>query len=248
MLRRNALPRRSGAIALRPSTGISVIVADADQFVRAGTRVLLEESGFEVVAEAADASTAIAEAIARRPAVCLLDQDLPGGAVVATREVASLLPDTAVVIVAGSVDRDAVLDALRAGAQGYLLKSGDGSALPQALRSAAAGEAVMSRLLVSTVLGALGENGDSHATLADGRDVQLTAREQDVARLLPAGMETAEMAATLGIAPPTVRRHVSTLLHKLGARDRDVAVALLVTGREPRRRGSLGTRVRREGA
>ncbi len=214
-------------MALRPSTSITVLLADADQFVRAGTRVLLEESGFDVCAEAADADEAIAKAAARRPDVCLLDQDLPGSCLDATREISGRLPNTAIVILGSAIDRDGVLDALRAGAQGYLLESSDGSALPQALRSAAAGEAVISRRLVTTILGALDEDEDSHATLADGRDVQLTARELDVARLLPRGMQTAEMAAELGIADATVRRHVSSLMRKLGASDRAVAVALL---------------------
>ena len=218
---------------IRPAT-IAVVIADADQFVRAGVRVLLEESGFDVRAEAADAAEAIAAATAQRPAVCLLDQELPGGSLDATREILKRRPGTAVVIIGAAVDRDGVLDALRAGAQGYLLASSDGSALPQALRSAAGGEAVISRRLVTTILGALDEDDESHATLADGRDVQLTARERDIARLLPKGMSTSEMAAVLGIATVTVRRHVSALLRKLGTDDRAVAVQLL-SGTRPRR-------------
>ncbi len=210
-----------------PPGTITVLVAEADQFVRAGIRVLLEESGLEVCAECADAAEAVAGAVAQRPDVCLLDQELPGSSLEATREISKRLPGTAVVIIGVAVDRDGVLDALRAGAQGYLLESSDGAALPQALRSAAGGEAVISRRLVTTILGALDESGELHATLADGRDVRLTARELDIARLLPAGMPTAEMAAVLGIAAVTVRRHVSTLLRKLGAPDRTVAVELL---------------------
>jgi len=217
---------------MRP-VAVTVLVADADQFVRAGIRVLLEESGFDVRAEAADAAEAITEATAQRPDVCLLDQELPGSSLNATREISKRVPGTAVVIIGASVDRDGVLDALRAGAQGYLLESSDGSTLPQALRSAAGGEAVISRRLVTTILGALDEDGESHETLADGRDVQLTARERDVARLLPKGMATAEMAAVLGIATVTVRRHVSTLLRKLGAPDRAVAVELLARSGRP---------------
>ena len=218
---------------LRPAT-VSVLVADADQFVRAGIRVLLENAGFDVRAEAADAAEAIVAAAAQQPAVCLLDQELPGGSIEATREILRRRPGTAVVIIGASVDRDGVLDALRAGAQGYLLESSDGSALPQALRSAAGGEAVISRRLVTTILGALDEDDESHATLSDGRDVQLTARERDVARLLPKGMSTSEMAGVLGIATVTVRRHVSALLRKLGTDDRAVAVELL-SGSRPRR-------------
>jgi len=227
------------AVALRPShqkrhARVSVLIADADQFVRAGIRVLLEEAGFDVRAEAADAAEAVAEAAAQHPDVCLLDQELPGSSLDATREILNRRPGTAVVIIAATVDRDGVLDALRAGAQGYLLASSDGSALPQALRSAAGGEAVISRRLVTTILGALDEDGESHATLADGRDVQLTARERDIAQLLPKGMSTSEMAAVLGIATVTVRRHVSALLRKLGTDDRAVAVELL-SGTRPRR-------------
>jgi len=205
----------------------TVLVADTDQFVRAGIRVLLEEHGFAVCGEAGTAGEAIAAALARRPDVCLLDQELAGGSLTATREISDRLPGTAVVILGASVDRDGVLDALRAGAQGYLIKSLDGSAIPQALRSAVSGEAVISRRLVTMLVGALGEQGAFDATLADGRVVQLTAREWDVARLLQQEMSTTQMSGVLGIAPVTVRRHVSTLLRKLGAADRATAVELL---------------------
>ena len=205
----------------------TVLVADTDQFVRAGIRVLLEEHGFTVCAEAGTAAEAIAGATARRPDVCLLDQDLAGGSLAATREISERLPATAIVILGVSVERDGVLDALRAGAQGYLIKSVDGSALPQALRSAVSGEAVISRRLVTMLVGALGEHGEFDAALADGRVVQLIAREWDVARLLRQEMSTTQMSGVLGIAPVTVRRHVSTLLRKLGAADRATAVELL---------------------
>jgi len=205
----------------------TVLVADTDQFVRAGIRVLLEEHDFKVCAEAGSAGEAIAAAIARRPNVCLLDQELAGGSLAATREIVERLPGTAVVILGASVDREGVLDALRAGAQGYLIKSLDGSAIPQALRSAVSGEAVISRRLVTMLVGALGEHGELDAPLADGRVVQLTAREWDVARLLRQEMSTTQMSGVLGIAPVTVRRHVSTLLRKLGAADRATAVELL---------------------
>ncbi len=110
---------------------------------------------------------------------------------------------------------------------GYLIKSLDGSTLPQALRNAVSGEAVISRRLVTMLVGALGEHGAFDATLADGRVVPLTAREWDADRLLQQRMSTTQMAGVLGIAPVTVRRHVSTLLRKLGAADRATAVELL---------------------
>jgi len=205
----------------------SVLIADTDHYVRAGIRVFLEDSGFDVCAEAGDAEHAIAAALDVRPDVCLLDQDLTGSSVVATREICRRLPHAAVVIMGGSVDRDGVLDALRAGAQGYLSKDVDGQGLCHALRGAAAGEAVIPRRLVTTILGALDEDDESHATLADGRDIRLTARERDVARLLQKQMSTAEMAAALGIAAVTVRRHLQSLLRKLGTSDRAVAARLL---------------------
>ena len=205
----------------------TVLVADSDHFVRAGIRVFLQDAGFSVCAEARDADEAIALATARRPDVCLLDGELAGGSVVATREISRRLPHAAVVVMGRAVDRDGVLDVLRAGAQGYLFKDLNGPALSQALRGAAAGEAVIPRRLVTTILGALDEDDASHATLADGRDVQLTSRERDVARLLQKQMSTAEMAAALGIAAVTVRRHVSSLLRKLGTSDRAVAARLL---------------------
>lgn len=204
-----------------------MLVAVNEPFVAEGIRFVLEQDGFVVPAGVSSADEAVAVALATEPQVCLLDQDLDGDVVDATRRISAALPRTATVILSGSVDRRAVLAALQAGAAGYLLKSVEAPALSEALRSAIGGEAVISRRLISAMLDALALEGTRHADLADGRVVALTAREWEVAAMLARREPTTEMAAALGISSVTVRRHLSGLMRKLGVTSREDAWHLL---------------------
>jgi len=204
----------------------TVLVAVSEPFVAAGIRFVLEQDGFDVSAGVSSAGEAVAVALATEPRICLLDQELDGDVVEATRTI-SALPRTATVILSGSVDRRAVLAALQAGAAGYLLKSVEAPALSEALRSAIRGEAVISRRLISAMLDALALEGTRHADLSDGRIVALTEREWEVAGMLARREPTTEMAAALGISSVTVRRHLSGLMHKLGVTSREDAWHLL---------------------
>jgi DNA-binding NarL/FixJ family response regulator len=206
-----------------------VLVADDHPPTRAGVRRVLESDGFSVCAEAASGEEAVEAAVRERPDVCLLDVRMPGvGGVAAADEIARRLPDTSIVMLTVSRDDADLFDALRAGAQGYLLKDVDRKALPDALRSVLAGEAQLPASLVARVLDEFRERQTHRRALLRSRPaVQLRPREWEVLELLRDGLSTVEIAERLFIAEVTVRSHVSAILRKLHVSDRAAAVRLL---------------------
>lgn len=206
-----------------------VLIADDHPPTRSGVRRVLEEAGFVVCAEAADATAAVAEALRERPDVCLLDVRMPGGGgVAAAAEIARRLPDAHVVMLTVSRDDDDLFDALRAGARGYLLKDIERAKLPGALRSVLDGEAQLPANLVARVLDEFRGRQARRSVLLEHRPAaDLRPREWEVLELLRQGLSTAEIAARLFIAEVTVRSHVSSILRKLQVRDREAAVGLL---------------------
>jgi DNA-binding NarL/FixJ family response regulator len=213
--------------AVPPERTLTVVVADAHEATRAGIAMALRGHHFELVAEAESAAATVEAALRERPDFCVIDADLRD-AVSAAAEVASELPDTAVVMLAATVDDDRLFAALRAGAQGYLLKDMDAGRLPHALRGVMAGEAALPRTLVTRLIDELrGQSRRRRSAAIDGRGIVLTAREWDVAEMLRAGLSTRQMADRLAISPVTVRRHVSELLRKLDAPSREALVEML---------------------
>lgn len=206
-----------------------VLVADDHPPTRAGVRRVLEQDGFVVCAEVADASSAVAAALRERPDVCLLDVRMPGGGgVAAAAEIARRLPETRIVMLTVSRDDDDLFDALRAGAGGYLLKDIERAKLPAALRSVLDGEAQLPASLVARVLDEFRGRRTRRRVLLDRRPaVDLRPREWEVLELLRDGLTTAEIARRLFIAEVTVRSHVSAILRKLRVPDREAAVRLL---------------------
>jgi DNA-binding NarL/FixJ family response regulator len=204
------------------------VIATDHTASRLGMRLTLEADGFVVVAEAATAEETVAAAVAQRPHACLLDSDLPGGSLVATKAITEHVRDTVVVLLAASDDVDDMLAALRAGALGYLLKSVDAWRLPVAVRAVLAGETVIPQALLRSILAAAREPG-ARRQMPLRRELRagLTPREWQVLDLLSQGLATHEIAARLGIADVTVRRHVSGVFRKLRVRDRRTAVGLL---------------------
>ena len=207
----------------------TVVVADGQEFMRAGVRTVLEGAGFEICGEASDATGAVDAACRERPRLCLVDVQLEGGGIETARAIKRLVPDTTVIMLTASAYDEDVIAAFRAGASGYLLKGAPLESLPRALRAALRGEAPLSRALVGLLVSHVGRgNGSSrHVMLANGEVMQLTRREWDVARLLHQGRSTREIAGTLAISPVTVRRHVSEIRAKLGASNRASAADLL---------------------
>ena len=212
----------------RPLSAQTVLVADDHPPTRAGVRHALERGGFVVCAETPDGPSAVEAALRERPDVCLLDINMPGNGIEATREIARQLPKTAIVMLTVSRSDTDLFDALCAGASGYLLKDTDPARLPLALRGVLDGEAALPRRLVALVIDEFRERRrHRRLRLAKGRGVDLTEREWEVLELLRHGLSTAEIGERLFIAPVTVRTHVAAILKKLHVPDREAAVRLL---------------------
>jgi DNA-binding NarL/FixJ family response regulator len=186
------------------------------------------EQDFEICGEAASASEAIETALRTAPDVCLLDVHMPGGGIAAAAEIASSLPSAAVVMLTISQHDDDLFDALKAGAVGYLLKGTDPARLPHALHGVLEGQAAVPRSLVARVIAEFrDQSARRRLPLVGQRAVTLTNREWQVLDLLRDGLTTKEIATRLFISRVTVRTHVSSILRKLGVRDRKAAISLI---------------------
>lgn len=205
---------------------LRVLIADDHAATRAGVRESVEDGGFEVCAEAANAQDAIDLALRERPDLCLLDVHMPGEGIRAATEITAALPDCAVVMLTVSRNDSDLFHSLRAGAAGYLLKDTDPGRLPHALRGVIAGEAAVPRALVARLIHEFRDRGTRRLPLIGGRGVELTSREWQVLDLLADGHTTAQVAARLFVSPVTVRRHISSIVEKLGAGNREAAVRL----------------------
>ena len=206
---------------------IRLLIADDHEATRAGIRLAVEGHGFTVCASAEDSEGAVDAALRERPAVCLLDVNMPGSGIVAAQRIVAALPETAVVMLTVSQADDDLFAALRAGACGYLLKDIDSDRLPHALRGVLAGEAALPRTLVARVVDEFRRRGTRRLRLVAERGPVLTEREWEVLERLREGDSTAEIASRLGVSPTTVRRHVSGILRKLHVPDRAAAVRTL---------------------
>jgi DNA-binding NarL/FixJ family response regulator len=204
----------------------SVVIADDDIAFRRGIRDALEADGFVVAAEASDAAAAIGAATRLQPDICLIEIELPLEGLNAIGRIAKASPQTLVVVLSRSDSAEDVVTAFTRGASGYLLKGISGERLASTLRGAYTGEPPLSRSLVPYLVDEVRRGSIRRLTLPSG-PVTLTPREWEVGELLRDGRTTTEIADRLGVSPITVRRHVSLLLSKLGAEDREAAVNLL---------------------
>lgn len=203
----------------------TVVIADDHPPTRLGVRMSLMRGGFDVVAEAADCDGAVEAVLSERPDVCLLDVSMPGGGgIVAASAVAEVSPSTSVVMLTVSDSTDDVLAALRAGAVGYLPKDTSPDRLPAALCGVLKGEAALPRALVGVVLHRFRDYTAAVADPVRVGEVELTARESEVLRMLRSGLKTAEVSDMLSLSPVTVRRHISAGVAKLGVADREAAI------------------------
>jgi DNA-binding NarL/FixJ family response regulator len=210
------------------SKQISVVLVEDEAITMASVRRLLERSGFTVLAEARTAEEGIEAAVRERPDVCLVDVGLPGAdGIGVARRVSQVAPDTAVVMLSASDRHDHLIDSIRAGAVGYLLKGMDPDRLANALRGVVAGEAAIPRALMTHLVKELQTQGRRRTVISKSGGVELTSREWEVLDLLCDELSTEEIAARLSLSPVTVRRHLSETMRKLGVRDRDEAVALV---------------------
>lgn len=205
---------------------ISVVIVDDDALVRTGLRLLLgADPGITVVGEA-DNGAAVADLVARtRPDVVLMDVRMPGmDGITATRHLLESDPDARVLVLTTFDTDQQVVEALRAGALGFVLKDTPPQRLVAAVRDVAQGEHVLSpavtALLVRHVVDAGVEEASGHLDL-------LTARELEVADAVGRGWSNAEIARELHMGLPTVKAHVSRIMAKVGVVNR-VQLALVV--------------------
>jgi DNA-binding NarL/FixJ family response regulator len=216
---------------------IRVLLADDQPLVRAGVRALVERDGdIEVVAEASDGRATLVELDRFRPDVTLLDLQMP---VLDGLEVLRELErrrtdvsgrrhvDTRVVVLTTFGEDDNVFGALRSGAAGFLLKDAGPGELREAVRTVAAGEALLSPTVTRRVVERLVEVEPPPG--AERRLAGITDREREVLALVGRGMSNQEIGAELHLSPATARTHVGRLLTKLGVRDR---VGLVVVAYE----------------
>jgi DNA-binding NarL/FixJ family response regulator len=210
-----------------------VLIADDHAPTRAGVRMALERDGIEVCAEVTNAFDAVDAALRERPDLCLLDVHMPGGGPSAASKITSNLPGTMVVMLTVSRDNADVLESLRRGAVGYLLKDMNPASLPVAVRAALGGEGVLPRALSAGLIEELRHRPEPRRVTGQSRErPALTAREWEILELLAEGDGTAEIARRLFLSQVTVRRHVSSILGKLGVSSREEAVRL-VRGDDP---------------
>ena len=207
-----------------------VLVVDDDAFVRTGLRMVLSsDPDLELVAEAVDGSEGVACAREHHPDVVLMDLQMPVmDGVAATRQIAAL-PDAPAVLILTTFHLDSyVLDALEAGARGYLLKDTAPRELTRAIHVLAGGESVFSAPVTERLVRQLGRGGDDQVTQqATQRLDALTERERAVAEAVAGGLSNAAIAASLFLGEATVKTHVSRILTKTGSENR-VQIALLV--------------------
>jgi DNA-binding NarL/FixJ family response regulator len=207
---------------------LRVLLADDQELVRTGFRMILEESGMEVVGEARDGEEAVKLAGRLRPDVVLMDIRMPRmDGIEATRLIArEEIPGPARVLILTTFDLDEyVYGALRAGASGFLLKDAPRRQLLDAIEVVASGDALIAPSITRRLIEEFARQPET-ALARPGALDSLTERELDVLKLVARGMSNAEIATELVIGEATVKTHVAHLLMKLGLRDRVQAVVL----------------------
>jgi len=204
---------------------IRVLVADDQSMVRAGFRMLLSgEDGIEVVAEASNGIEAVAKAARFQPTVILMDIRMPElDGLEATRRILAADPAARILILT-TFDLDQyIYEALSAGASGFVLKDDPPEQLIAAVRTVAAGDALLSPAVTKRVI----EQFTRSPRPAPPKEVdELTAREREILRLIARGLSNAEIGKALFISDTTVKTHVTHILSKLNLRDRVQAVVL----------------------
>jgi DNA-binding NarL/FixJ family response regulator len=213
---------------------IKVLLVDDQTLIRQGIRQLLEiEPDIQVVGQAADGRAALEQVEALHPDVVLMDVRMPEmDGVAATHALSARHPEVKVIILTTFEDDETVFEGLKAGARGYLLKDISSEEMAQAVRKVAAGEALIQSRLTRKVLAEfsrLAMATDRQAppktrTVTEALPVALTEREMEVLQALARGLSNREIADDLVITEGTVKNHVSSLIDKLGVRDRTQAL------------------------
>jgi two-component system, NarL family, response regulator LiaR len=226
--RRSATLRSMGERSedVKPGSAIRVVLVDDHTLLRHGLRQTLLEHGLDVVGEASNGQAGARLVLELKPDVVVMDLDMPQmNGIEATRAIIEREPGARILMLTISTDDDDVLDALAAGACGYLVKAAPPEETVRAIRAAHAGDSTLSPQVATRFV----------ARLRDGRGVRaapppssLTPRELEILRLIADGRENAEIAELLVISPSTAKNHVANVLEKLGAQNRVQAAVYAV--------------------
>jgi two-component system, NarL family, response regulator LiaR len=205
-----------------------VLLVDDHDLFRSGLRSLLEEQGLQVAGEADNGQAALRLVSELAPDVVVMDLNMPGlTGVETTRQLTGIAPHTRVVVLTISVDDEDVMDAVMAGACGYLLKDSSIDELIAGIRAAAGGESLISPHIAAKLLQRLRAKT---ADVAAARTIrtELSERELEVLRLIAIGKDNADIARELFISPKTVKNHISNILMKLQIENRIQAAVYAV--------------------
>jgi DNA-binding NarL/FixJ family response regulator len=196
------------------------MLADDHKMLREGLRRSMVERGFDVVGEARDGAEAVELANSLRPDVILMDVSMPEiDGVEATRQIRERQPDVRIVMLTMHADQDVLADAIRAGANGYLVKDCSTDEIASAIETVAGGETALSPRLAASMLAEVRRQEDQ----AEQTRV-ITKREEEVLQHIADGCSTPEVAERLYISQKTVKNHLASIYQKLDARDRTQAV------------------------
>jgi DNA-binding NarL/FixJ family response regulator len=216
----------------------TVVIADDHPPTRSLLRQALQGGGLDVIGEASDAREAVRLVLQSQSDLALLDVRMPGGGIAAAAAIAQSSPRTAVVMLTVSEDEEDLFAALRVGALGYVLKGGSPSELPNLLRRAMNGEAVLHGALVARVLTEFQAYERDRLFSRSDREL-LSQREYEVLMLLEQGATTAEIAERLFVAKVTVRSHIAAICRKLRLGDRESLVREVRASRSRTKTGLL---------
>lgn len=212
---------------------ITILLVDDQRLMRDGLRTLLElEEDFMVVGEAANGTEALARYAELQPTIVLMDVRMPGmDGVEATLRLHTQWPTIKVIILTTFDEDEYIFEGLRAGALGYLLKAVSGDELADAIRRVAAGQALIDPAVTLKVVNAFARLAPPMRAIDAGLTEPLSERELEILKLAAQGLSNREIAERLSLAEGTVKNYVTSLLGKIGARDRTQAA---LRGRELR--------------
>jgi two-component system nitrate/nitrite response regulator NarL len=208
---------------------LRVLLADDHHFFREGLRDMLENAGLSVVGEAKDGEEAFTLACELKPDLVVIDLNISGAlGTDALRRIAAASPEARTVVLTSSVEAAEVLDALQAGASGYVLKGTQADELIAGIRQTASSHVVLSRPVMEALVIHAGANHGAVSPKSVLEDPLLTAREKDVLRLIAEGADNAAIGLELSISRHTVKQHVTNIFQKLGVRTRVEAAVYAV--------------------
>ena len=220
--------------AVRPGEPIRVLIADDHALFRRGLTIVLEAEGdIEVVAEAADGEAAVTKVGELAPDVVLMDVRMPHlDGIEATRRIREAFPMTRIIVLTVSDEQDDLLDAVKAGANGYLLKEVSIEEVADAVRAVMVGQSLLSPAMAAMLIAEFGSLAPVSEQVETAAAARLTGQELEVLRRVARGLTNDEIARELSVTESSVRNHVANILGKLQFRSR-VEAALVARENEP---------------